>query len=334
MILIGLAGAAGSGKDTVADYLVRQYGFVKFSFSDELYREVSEAFNVPVEELQDRNNKEKLHPQLTANHCADAEFAHHMVCEAEDSTTFTRAQQSFSPRWVLQHWGTEYRRAQDPDYWVRKTALWIEAFMDIAAEDDDRPAGLVNTSVRFPNEQALIRELGGTVWHLRRFIDEINAAASGVASCLDHVAEQGLPVLPGDRELFNAGTVEQLHTAATLLLQAPFEENPELVIDPDFNPPNEAFADPVLVVCAKCSKLHLGIPRAQAEQEVAIFNEWLAEQSAETREVYGNSPASVSDYEGCVRCGAADFTEFKPVGDPQDVASAISVSPVIYEGAK
>jgi hypothetical protein len=331
MLLIGLAGAAGSGKDTVADYLVRQYGFVKFSFSDELYREVSEAFNVPIEELQDRNNKDKPHPQLTAHHCKDNTFAELMfdACNGPNAVVYNKP---FSPRWVLQHWGTEYRRAQDPDYWTKRAALWVRAFLDVTFEDSDRPVGLVNTSVRFPNEQALIHELGGTVWHLRRFADEAEHLASGVASELGHVAEQGLPLIDGDRELFNSGTVEQLHTATTLLLQAPFEENPELVVDPDFNP-EPSYPEPVLIVCDHCDKLHMGISRAQAEHEVAVFNAWFDQQPPEMQELYGNKHATIVHYEGCLRCGHNGFHVFEPKPSA-DNGLATTVSPVIYEGAK
>jgi hypothetical protein len=233
---------------------------------------------------------------------------------------------------VLQHWGTEYRRAQDPDYWVKKTALWVKAFLDVTAEDDDRPAGLVNTSVRFPNEQALIHELGGTVWHLRRFADEAAHLASGIGSELSHVAEQGLPLADWDRELFNSGTVEQLHTATTLLLQAPFEENPELVVDPAFEPEPD-YPEPVLIVCDHCGKLHDGISRAQAEHEVAVFNAWFDQQPPEMRELYGNKHATIDHYEGCLRCGHNGFHKFEPKPSA-DNGLVTTVSPVIYEGAE
>src|SRR5690625_5115450 len=43
---IGLTGKMRAGKDTVADYLVENYGFKKFAFGDALKRYVHEIFDV------------------------------------------------------------------------------------------------------------------------------------------------------------------------------------------------------------------------------------------------------------------------------------------------
>jgi dephospho-CoA kinase len=59
VLIIGLAGKAGTGKDTIADYLVRKYGFVKFAFSDALYQEVQDAFGLEDQDLlRNRDTKE------------------------------------------------------------------------------------------------------------------------------------------------------------------------------------------------------------------------------------------------------------------------------------
>lgn len=55
-------------------------------------------------------------------------------------------------RALLQWWGTEFRRAQDPDYWVKKT-------MDRIASD--RPEVALICDLRFPNEMAGINGVGG-----------------------------------------------------------------------------------------------------------------------------------------------------------------------------
>ena len=56
------------------------------------------------------------------------------------------------------------------------------------------------TDCRFENETALIRELGGAVWHLKR-----EESVEGA-----HVSEQALAELEGDRRIDNTRTVYAL----------------------------------------------------------------------------------------------------------------------------
>ena len=49
-IIIGISGKAGSGKDTVADILVKEFGFKKFVFADALKEMVMKHFGLTYEE--------------------------------------------------------------------------------------------------------------------------------------------------------------------------------------------------------------------------------------------------------------------------------------------
>lgn len=60
-----------------------------------------------------------------------------------------------STRFALQTWGTEVRRAADPDYWVRKAmAEW------------EHPGTHYYTDARFPNELDAVHDSGGIVIRL------------------------------------------------------------------------------------------------------------------------------------------------------------------------
>ena len=218
MIILGLAGQAGVGKDTVADYLVSHYGFLKFAFSDALYFEVQMAYNLPDQELlRNRATKDRAAPELALRNCSDSAFvlvARRVMADQYPDTFFPLDDQSLSPRQILQWWGTEYRRAQKPNYWLIKSEEWLWAVHASVPFPEQRPQYFVNTTVRFENERQWIsRDVdaawGGNIWHIRR---------DGAATVNPHVSETVLPVLEGERELYNNDTIERLHTGIDLLM--------------------------------------------------------------------------------------------------------------------
>lgn len=128
-MLIGLCGAAGSGKNTVADIL----GWRQASFAAPLYRMVAVMTGVPVQSLQDRACKEQPIEWLGK-----------------------------SPRQLLQTLGTEWGRAHvAEDVWIRATLHEITPWLE-AGEN------VVVTDVRFDNEAAAIRAAGGRVIRVAR----------------------------------------------------------------------------------------------------------------------------------------------------------------------
>lgn len=215
MIILGLAGLAGCGKDTVADYLVARYGYEKFAFSDALYREVTDAFGLSSEELlRDRTMKEEPAEYLALKNCQDEGYVkvgRSLIARENPGTFFNLDQVALSPRFVLQTWGTEYRRAQDPDYWVKKTAEWLAAVPKLFAYPELVPQLFVNTTVRFPNERQWIHDMGGNVWHVfRRDAKPVSL----------HVSETPLEIWPGERELYNNDSIERLHYGVDLLMSS------------------------------------------------------------------------------------------------------------------
>lgn len=209
MIILGLAGAAGSGKDTVADYLVKTFGFVKFAFSDALYREVQEAYNLPDQELlRNRDTKERPTERLSLINCGSDEFIGVAIRTILHESRHLHLL-PVSPRQVLQLWGTEYRRAQDADYWVKRTAEFIFGLRDMFQYPEHAPQYFVEVGTRFENEREWIKLNGGGIWHINR--DCLNVSDS-------HASAQPLPPLTGERELWNNDTIERLHRGIDLLM--------------------------------------------------------------------------------------------------------------------
>ena len=74
-------------------------------------------------------------------------------------------------RKILQTVGTEYMRSIDKDCWVNYAKKLMEHYLT-----DE--VSVVVPDVRFENEVAVIKELGGKIWHLQRDVCEHDGHAS------------------------------------------------------------------------------------------------------------------------------------------------------------
>ncbi len=215
MIVIGLAGPAGAGKDSVADILVRTFGFVKFAFSDALYAEVRNAFALEDESLlRNRETKEIPLAELAGENCLDSGFTN-VLKEFIDS-----GDTPLSPRQVLQWWGTEYRRAQTPNYWLDRAEDFIFGLQKIYQYPEHAPQHFVECGTRFENEREWIKtgafgdRFGGNIWHVHRGEGVIASA---------HASAVPLTILPGERQLWNNDSLERLERGVELLMTTPAE---------------------------------------------------------------------------------------------------------------
>jgi hypothetical protein len=128
-----------------------------------------------------------------------------------DPKDFVTAEQKET---IIPWLGVSYRHAAQTlgTDWGRKlihSDLWLivlERTLYADLKKTDCP-GLVLSDVRFENEAAWIRKVGGSVLHVQRNVE------SGMgAQAKAHASEQGVSfVAETDRLLFNYGTVEQLH---------------------------------------------------------------------------------------------------------------------------
>jgi len=145
-MIIGICGAIGSGKDTVAQYICDSRGFVRVSMAAALKDAVAIIFG------WDRDMLEGITQD------------HRVRREEVDSFWAERLGRSdFSPRKALQILGTElFRNNFHSETWV------------IAAERKIMQSkNVVISDIRFPNEIEMIRRRNGQIWHVRRGEDPI-----------------------------------------------------------------------------------------------------------------------------------------------------------------
>lgn len=191
MKLVALCGLHGAGKDTVADALPAR----KLAFADTLYLEVAEAWGLKPEGLKDRTWKEVEQGHLALDFCRDDGFAN-FICSPRNGLEMGLPR---SPRQILQWWG-DYRRAQDPDYFVKVARLNV---LMVGAVN---PKPVVLADCRFPNEAAMVRQLGGQIWQVVR--------PGHNPPCNGHASENDGSAFNPDVVITNNGTLDELRATA------------------------------------------------------------------------------------------------------------------------
>ena len=158
-LIIGLAGRKQSGKDTVCKLLGEMFphlGVRRIAFADALKEEVAVACGVSRQEIDEQKDRYRM---------------------------------------ILQWWGTEFRRHDDEDYWVRQAhkRMLVHGDADL----------LVITDARFPNELEFVHESGGEAFWIERPGDTFDA----------HTSEHSINPHDCLATIKNTGTLFDLQTA-------------------------------------------------------------------------------------------------------------------------
>ncbi len=179
--LIGLySPAPSSGKSTVASYLT-EHGFYTVPFA--------------------RPIKLMVRTFLIQLGYGPTEIDHYLDAGKNDVIDGIRTM----PRQLMQTLATEWgRQCVHPQ-------VWLMCWERLAQQKLELGISVVCDDVRFPNEAALIRRLGGEVWHLSR---------PGTGRNTTHASEGGLDDYPlFDRHLVNNGSLFDLYDRVHEILQ-------------------------------------------------------------------------------------------------------------------
>ena len=139
--VIALIGGMGSGKSTVATFLIEEFGATRMSFANPL-KDMLRALGLTHKDLYGP-------PEHRAAPCELLGGA--------------------SPRHAMQTLGTEWgRKLIGNSLWVNALRRRIIEHRTTAGLNGEKPRVILIDDTRFPNEVHMVRAMGGQVWRIRR----------------------------------------------------------------------------------------------------------------------------------------------------------------------
>ena len=194
-MIIGICGLIGSGKGTVADTLVQDYGYTKISFADKLKDSVGVMFGwsrdmLDGKTIESREWREKV-----------------------DEFWSKETGRTITPRLVLQEFGTECMRNGFYD------GVWVSLVRKRVLDNPN--TNFVVPDTRFPNEVDAIKSLGGLVWEVKRGEDpawRVTYELTGLEPKNVHASEWAWIKSKKDSVITNDGTFDDLRSQVQDLL--------------------------------------------------------------------------------------------------------------------
>lgn len=227
-ILLLVSGKMGSGKDTVAPGVVAAVNSapsISLSFAKALKNELTEVVTIIQDALASPTGSATTESvtytiaQKMNVPIPQAQFIAETLFDAVKSGAVTDGfQRTPQTRAAQQFWGTQVRRAQDENYWVKITVR--EAAKSIAAG-----CNVYSTDARFVNEVQAVSSMGGFVVRLdvseeeqaRRIFARDNIVLSEEARA--HVSETALDDYAGFNARIDTSRLSPAEVTAEILNQ-------------------------------------------------------------------------------------------------------------------
>jgi hypothetical protein len=193
-MIIGLCGTQGSGKDTVANILISEYGFVKITFASTLKDIVAILFSWPRDLLEGLTEESRLWRETV-----------------DDFWSGKLSIPSFTPRKALQMIGTDLFRIHfNNDIWISI----VENNIGVMLKNNPN-MNIVISDCRFANEFTLIKQFSDS--HIITILRENNSTNK-----IAHSSETEWVNYNFDAILQNDNSIDDLKSNLKSLLSSRF----------------------------------------------------------------------------------------------------------------